>query len=46
MDIVIAVLVNIVAIDIVRTAATGWDQVFLYAVIVACDVAFVVKKFK
>ena len=46
MDIVIAVLMNIVAVDIVRVAATGWDKIFLYAVIVACDVAFVVKKFK
>ena len=46
MDIIIAVLTNIIAIDIVRTAATGWDKVFLYVVIAATDVAYVISKFR
>ena len=46
MDIVIAILMNIIAWTIVSSATTGFERIFLYIVIVFCDIAFVYGKFK
>lgn len=46
MDIIYAILANIFAWTIVSTATTGFERYFLYAVIVACDVAYVFGKFR
>ena len=45
-DIIALVLGNIIAVEIVKAATTGWHEFFLYAVIVAFDVAYLVGKFK
>ena len=45
-DIIVVILVNIIAWTIVSTATEGFHQFLLYALIVACDIAYVVAKFK
>lgn len=45
-DIIMMIMGNIFAWTLVSTATTGFERYFLYAVIVACDVAFVVGKFR
>jgi hypothetical protein len=46
MDIVYLVLGNIIAGSLVHAAMTGGWAIFTYAVIAACDVAFVYNKFR
>jgi NADH:ubiquinone oxidoreductase subunit K len=45
-DVVIAVLMNIIAFSLVTAATDGWHSILLYIFIVACDAAFVFGKFK
>ena len=45
-DIIIMILVNIISWSIVSTATAGFERYFLYAVIVASDIAYLVAKFK
>jgi hypothetical protein len=46
MDIIIAILTNIIAWTIVSTATSGFERYFLYAVIVLADIAYVIGKFR
>jgi len=46
MDIVYLVAANIIAGALVHAAMTGGWAIFMYAVIAACDVAFVYNKFR
>lgn len=45
-DIIALVLGNIIAVEIVRAATTGWHEFFLYAIIAAFDAAYLYGKFK
>jgi len=45
-DLIMMIMGNILAWTIVSTATTGFERYFLYAVIVACDVAYVIGKFR
>jgi hypothetical protein len=46
MDIIMAILINIIAWTIVSTTTSGIERILLYIVIVLTDAAFVYKKFK
>jgi len=45
-DLIIVILVNIIAWTMVSSSTEGIHQFLLYALIVLCDVAYVVAKFK
>ena len=45
-DLIIVIFVNIFAWTLVSLATTGFEKYFLYAVIVACDIAYVIGKFR
>jgi len=46
MDIVYLVLGNIIAGALINAAMTGGWAIFTYAVLAACDIAFVYNKFR